>query len=926
MLSREDRILSEILVSRGLVARERIEACAEARGESVERLADALVSQGALGRSDAEQAAEEARSIEESLVPELPAGRRLGEFRLLRELGRGGMGIVYEAVQEPLGRRVALKVLPGGAALDERLAIRFLREARAAARLSHPGIVAVHTSGRAEGVLYFAMELIEGTTLAERIAAGPLEPREAARIAAAVARALEHAHAAGLVHRDVKPENVLLSPDGGAKIADFGLVLETSAGALTLSHTVLGTPSYVAPEQARGESVDARSDIYGLGAVLYAMLAGSPPFPGEVPSLVLARLLTGRPRALASVRPELPLRLVAICERAMARDPAERHASAAAMAAELERFLAEPAAPEVAAPPRQRRRRRLLALAAAVPLAVTVWLLLSRTRPPGESISAAGPTPHAEFRPLLLGPGRKASPALSPDERWLVYTSDVDGDWDLWRVELPDGAPENLTPDSPLADVSPTFSPDGKLLAYVVSVPPAGSIFVLDLESRLRRKLAENTASGLRWSADGREILFSDRPYDRPNVSATASKLFALDVASGRVRALTGVPGTQPATSARSGAVVFVAQGGGRTDLWRLAPDGDATRVTDDEAIEWSPVWSLDGRYIYYGRDSGELAGLYRTGVHGAGDGPGEPVALSMTSFPAPFYLARGESSGMMVLAGVEHGGRLYRLDLDEEAAAVVGGHALPARFIAAEAPQIAPDGRQLVFTAVTSQEDLALCAADGSAARRVTDDPFLDRAPRWSPGGTRIAFRSDRSGTMEIWTIRPDGTGLERITEIGGVHAGPVWSPDGAWIAGSAEGRGAFLVRADGEGGAPALQPLPALPDGASFEPFSWSPDGKRLAGAAGRGLLLYALDSRRYEPLDGAGTHPVWIDARRLVYASERELHRLDTRTGETRSLLSFAPARVSPWLSAGAGGRSLWVSLSLSAQEIWAVEVRD
>ena len=249
MLSREERILSELLLSRGLVTRDRLEACARRREASTgtASLADFLVDGGDLDAQDAVKAAEEARALEASLAPDLPGESRLGEFRLVREIGRGGMGIVYEAEQEPLGRRVALKVLPAGAALDERLSIRFLKEARAAARLDHPGIVHVFTSGRAQGVLYFAMELIEGRSLAELVAGGPMKPDAAARIAAEVARALDHAHRSGLVHRDVKPENILLGPDGRARITDFGLVHEASAASFTLSHHVLGTPAFIAP-------------------------------------------------------------------------------------------------------------------------------------------------------------------------------------------------------------------------------------------------------------------------------------------------------------------------------------------------------------------------------------------------------------------------------------------------------------------------------------------------------------------------------------------------------------------------------------------------------------------------------------------------------------------------------------------------------
>ena len=312
MLSREERILSELIVSRGLVARESIEECAGNRDLSDPdvSLVDALVERGYLDRDHGDEVAAEACSLDRALAPEIPAAGRLGEFRLIREIGRGGMGIVYEAEQQSLERRVALKILPAGGALDERLVIRFLREARTAARLRHPGIVQIITSGSAEGLLYFAMELVEGHPLDDVIASGPLSPERAATIAAEVADALAHAHEAGLVHRDVKPGNLLIDETGRVKITDFGLVQESTGPRATLSQHVLGTPSYMSPEQASGERVDPRSDIYGLGAVLYAMLAGRPPYEGQVPAVVLGRLVSGPPPSLESARRDIPSDLV----------------------------------------------------------------------------------------------------------------------------------------------------------------------------------------------------------------------------------------------------------------------------------------------------------------------------------------------------------------------------------------------------------------------------------------------------------------------------------------------------------------------------------------------------------------------------------------------------------------------------------------
>jgi hypothetical protein len=394
MLSREDRILGEILVSRGLVDRTTVESCARAvrTAGTGSSLLELIAKIGVANESALAAAAAEARDLDRVLAPSLPKDAKLGEFRVVREIGRGGMGIVYEAVQEPLARRVALKVLPAALSIDERRALRFLREARAAARLYHPGIVPVHASGSADGMLFFAMELIEGESVADALARGVFPPERAAKIATEVARALAYAHDAGLVHRDIKPENILLGPDGRARVADFGLVQETLAGSLSLSQHVLGTPAYLAPEQALGGEVDARADVYATGAVLYTMLCGQPPYSGEIPSAVIGRLLHEDPSPLEQRRQDVPASLAAICRRAMARDPRERYASAAALADTLEAFLGESVTDSPRTPVASRRALEawrpvvLVSAALAVLAAWLAWSSLGGTRGPrGES-------------------------------------------------------------------------------------------------------------------------------------------------------------------------------------------------------------------------------------------------------------------------------------------------------------------------------------------------------------------------------------------------------------------------------------------------------------------------------------------------------------------------------------------------------------
>jgi eukaryotic-like serine/threonine-protein kinase len=267
--------------------------------------------------------------------------RRLaGRYSVERSVGHGGMAQVYEGTDTVLGRTVAIKVLAPQYARDDAFVARFRREAQAAAKLNHPGVVSVYDTGSDDGVHYIVMEYVAGRTLAEVLEQeGRLQPERAAEIAAQVGQALSFAHAAGIIHRDVKPANIMLSAQGSVKVMDFGIARALSTQTLTQTATVLGTASYLSPEQAQGEAVDARSDLYSLGVVLYEMLTGRPPFTGDTPVAVAYKHVREDPRLPSEVAPEVPSELDAVVMKAMAKNPANRYASASEMAEDLERAI-----------------------------------------------------------------------------------------------------------------------------------------------------------------------------------------------------------------------------------------------------------------------------------------------------------------------------------------------------------------------------------------------------------------------------------------------------------------------------------------------------------------------------------------------------------------------------------------------------------
>ncbi|HEY3819062.1 MAG TPA: protein kinase [Polyangiaceae bacterium] len=349
----------------------------------------------------------------------------VAHFRIVSRLGSGGMGVVYRAEDVKLRRTVALKVLRPELAAGDEHRTRFLREARSAAAITYPHVAAIYEVGEVDGRAYLAMEFVDGKTLRQTLGGGPLSVAEAVRIATETARGLAKAHERGVVHRDLKPENIMLDEDGRVKILDFGIaklrdvaaapatsVLADTQGQPTQAGAVLGTPGYMSPEQARGENVDARTDLFSLGAVLYEALAGHAPFRGETGFDVLIATIRDAPASLGEVRPEVPAALDAIVSRCLAKSREGRFADAAALAEALEGLPAAPVATPVSPPsvPPRRRRSGPLGWAAAVVVALAALGALAVWHGPG-----AGPVPVPVDRPSpVSAPGPTAITDLPP--------------------------------------------------------------------------------------------------------------------------------------------------------------------------------------------------------------------------------------------------------------------------------------------------------------------------------------------------------------------------------------------------------------------------------------------------------------------------------------------------------------------------------
>lgn len=822
--------------------------------------------------------ADEPLEAESVPSPELPQGTSIGPYRVVGLLGRGGMGYVYEAEDAKLGRHVALKVLPPELDTEERRR-RFEREARALAALNHPNIVHVYSIEESGGTRFIVMERVLGRTLAELIGTAGLPLPRIVALGLPLTDALAAAHARGVVHRDLKPANVMVSDDGHVKVLDFGVAKwrpgggRAEATAATDEGLVLGTVSYMSPEQAEGGEVDQRTDVFALGVLLFQMSTGELPFRGGSAASVISSILRDTPPSVTDLRPRLPPDLSRIVKRCLAKDPSRRYQTAMDVRNELEELRLALATGEGRAASRRRQRWAVAIAAGAVAVAATlaIWGPRPTSAPPLEGT----------FARVTSAPGLELSPTLSPDGRFLAYSGRSSGHWDVYLLRAEGQRAINLTREGEGDDVQPAFSPDGGSIAFRSS-REGGGLFLMGATGESARRICDRGWNPA-WSPDGAEIVFAtapifDSPYDRP----TPSELWAVSVADGRTRRIAAADAVQPAWSPHGQRVAFwgLATGGARRDLWTVPATGGApVPVTEDDAVDWSPAWSPDGRYLYFSSDRGGSMNLWRIGIdEESGRVLGEPERVTTpAAFAHDATFARSGRRLAYVSSSIEQ--ELQRVRFDPVSAQVVGAPEPVARDLPRlEFPDVSPDGKWIVYTQAEPQEDLLLSRLDGSERRSLTDDVHRDRRPRFSPDGSRIAFYSNRGGNYEVWTVARDGSGLRQLTRDPQRRNAryPLWSPDGSRLLYSHPGISGWIVAVDGPPGGAPLRELPPFPTrGKSFVPLDWADDGHSIAGMlvspAGErsGVAVYDLDRNGYATVLDFGTWPEWLpDSRRLVF----------------------------------------------------------
>jgi eukaryotic-like serine/threonine-protein kinase len=842
----------------------------------------------------------------------LTIGSRLGAYQILATIGAGGMGEVYRARDTRLNRDVALKVLPKLFALDPDRLARFKREAQVLASLNHPNIASIYGFEESDGVQALVLELVEGPTLADRVARGPIPVDEALPMARQIAEALEAAHEQGIIHRDLKPANISVRPDGTVKVLDFGLAKAlqpvavmrddatdsptVTSPAATQTGVILGTAAYMSPEQVKGRQVDKRSDVWAFGAVLYEMLSGRGAFKGEGMSDTLAAVLRQDVdgTALPASTPASVRRLITRCldrdvrrrlrdigeARIVLEDPVRSSPDAQSTAVFAPRPLWRLAMPVLIA-----------AVVAGTLTGAVAWYVAHKSlpSPTGTRLSVALP----RFSPVTNFAGVEAQPSLSPDGRSVAFVSNRGGQWDIYVSLVSGGNLIQITND-PNVETGPHWSPDGTRLVFArLNEDALTDVWVAPAFGGRARRIVLNAATPA-WSRDGKSIAYRSQVDE-------ALWLAEADGASPRhVTQLeaSAVRHSQPAFSPDGRSLVFVRQiSSQRSELAVVDLEAGAIRdLTRDAALALSPRWSPDGRFVYFSSSRGGTLSIWKIAVASAeiepitaGQDDNEELDLSADGTRLVFSSARTNIGLAEVSLDSKSRGRVTWLT-----AGSARGET---------APQYSPDGRRIAYFCNRNgleQDTLWIMDADGGNASRLVDDGRFNIHPRWARDGQELVFVSRAAGQP----TRLGPNELRRILLSGGAPQQLTMTPsDTTWGDIGPDGRLIYRTSAQtGEIYDPRtnqrhqVQNLGANP--------RWSPDGRAFAFAV----------SASAQPKANGGVWTVTTDgARRQVFAGWVVWFAFD-RAGNILVLEGRPDLKGLLWRIEGGGRRSIVASVPL------------
>jgi len=772
-----------------------------------------------------------------------------GRYDIERELGVGGMATVYLAHDVKHNRDVAVKVLKHelGAVLG---AERFLHEIKVTANLQHPNLLPLFDSGDADGLLYYVMPYFEGETLRARLRREQQLPvDETIRLVTIMAGALDFAHARGVVHRDLKPENILLQA-GQPVIADFGIalaVVQAAGERVTQTGLSLGTPQYMSPEQATGDrAVDARSDEYSLAAVTYEMLTGEAPHTGANAQVVIARLMTETPRIIRNARPAVSIGVDAAVQRALSKSPADRFATCGDFA----RALGQSAKPGVSPSPTPRFQQRYIraALVSAIVVAIVTSGFWWQAHDSSPLLTIGRATQ------LTSDNGLEIQPAISPDGKLVAYSAGNSVRMRIFIRPAGGGRTVPLSDDSASVETHAQWSPNGDSLLFL----SRGGVFVSSALGGVSRAVVAPSSgpvvTSAMWSADGTRIayargdsLFVLKPRGgKPILLATSSDLHSCNwsptdrwIACVSGNSMNVTPGTAFANIGPSAIVVIPTAG------------GEAMLIVKPPAFNQSPIWSTDGKRLYFISNRQGPRDIYSVRVSGTGQAQGEPTRL--TTGLGAISISMSRDGRRLVYAAYSARANLWAQPIPSGSSSTVeSAIAITTGSQVIESVHVSHDGRWLFYDSnINGNADIFRVGTTGGTPEQITSESADEFAPDLSPDGRIIIYHVWRNGIRSIELKSLDGSPVEQLSKTTLPGVLPTWSPDGATIAFTQFPPPAIAIarrEASGHWSSPKT-----IARGGGHP--MWSPDGLRIVYGATTDATR--IDSTMVVNLSGGSPH---------------------------------------------------------------------